>query len=318
MTSKSSYSESTQIGRDLTGFVSWPSHGHLLYLCDTGTLPAYVGGNFICDNCKSSFPRSYAYHCSTCNYDVCQACFNGFTSVPSPMPVYPTAPPIPSNQGRICSHHSHPLYCVDPRATYPLLEGCWVCNRCQSKGYPSTTLYHCSLCNFDLCDSCINTRQPIIQPILQPILQPIIRPVVNSPRLNAYYTSKHTHPLYLSDPRMTYPTCSGSWICDYCRKNGSPASVMYHCDLCDYDLCDSCLRPSPTPPSPYAYHTVHHPHALYLADPVITYPFSSGSWTCGRCRRSGQSSSTMFHCSSCNFDLCNVCLRNIPSTKAPR
>jgi len=235
--------------------VSWPFHSHLLYLTNTKTLYPEYNGNYKCDGCATDQPRGFAYHCSTCRYNVCQKCFHQRGSQP------PVNPPVITNTPVIVFHP----------------------------------------------DPIINNYPPPPEPIYIP------PPVPISPQSNAYWSSYHSHPLYLSDARVTYPSSNGNWICDYCRKQGNATMVMYHCNSCNYDLCDNCVHcPSSLPQN--ALWSSYHAHPVYLSDPRVTYP-SNGNWRCGHCRKKGSKTAIMYHCGQCQFDLCDKCIhRTNPRT----
>jgi hypothetical protein len=70
-----------------------------------------------------------------------------------------------------------------------------------------------------------------------------------------------SHVLYLTDASLAYPDSGGLWHCDNCTDTSptvkalTSSDVMYHCSICQYDLCQKCYRekdPLPrlqTPPS---------------------------------------------------------------------
>lgn len=120
----------------------------------------------------------------------------------------------------ICAYHVHPVIMVnDPKLIYPP-SGQWFCDVCHTASLPSSVMYHCMTCGtFDMCTACF-TQGSSISPI---------------------HTSRHAHPVTLSDPNHIYSKYRGKWHCDVCRKNNQPE--MYHCFVCqDFDMCGSCRR----------------------------------------------------------------------------
>jgi hypothetical protein len=80
-------------------------------------------------------------------------------------------------------------------------------------------------------------------------------------------------------------------------------SYPAHCSSCNFDLCDNCIKP---------YRSTYHPgHVLFKADSNVTYPRFNGGWRCDRCSRSfiPQMNNAPFHCSQCEFDLCDSCMK---------
>ena len=80
-------------------------------------------------------------------------------------------------------------------------------------------------------------------------------------------------------------------------------SFPAHCSSCQFDLCDNCIKP---------YRSTYHPaHIMYKADSNLVYPGFNGGWRCDRCSRSfiPQMNNVPFHCSQCEFDLCDSCMK---------
>lgn len=80
--------------------------------------------------------------------------------------------------------------------------------------------YHCSECrNFDVCPHCY---LPLVTPL-------------------------HGHALYKANPDNVYAHFNGGWKCDHCSSaHNNPTSDTYpwHCQTCEYDLCQMCARHS--------------------------------------------------------------------------
>ena len=83
--------------------------------------------------------------------------------------------------------------------------------------------------------------------------------LVMSLLMNDYTTHTPLHPhhiLHRTDPAQSYPQSGGVWHCDNCtnrhpHQTQTPLTSdapMYHCDTCQYDLCETCYnnqRPRP-------------------------------------------------------------------------
>lgn len=168
-------------------------------------------------------------------------------------------------------HPNHLLYLTRPISP-------WRCDVCKREsGYlQDVQCYHCEPCDFHLCKKCF--------------------PVLKS--------SLHEHTLQRTDVTYVYYESKGEWACDVCRHNNGPGNYYpAHCSSCKFDLCDNCLKP---------WRSTSHPgHILYKADSNIVYPTFNGGWRCDRCSRSfiPQRNNTPFHCSQCEYDLCDDCMR---------
>ena len=59
------------------------------------------------------------------------------------------------------------------------------------------------------------------------------------------------------------------------------------------------------------YRSTHHVpgHVLHRADSNATYPQHNGNWFCDRCRQRYNSKHAPYHCSQCEYDLCESCMK---------
>ncbi|XP_028392354.1 E3 ubiquitin-protein ligase Mdm2-like isoform X2 [Dendronephthya gigantea] len=177
-------------------------------------------------------------------------------------------------------HPNHQLYLVTPTSQWR----CYVCKRPNTE-IKETVCYNCEICDFLLCKNCSSD--------------------INS--------QLHQHTLLRTDVRLVYGQSSGDWRCDICGNNNGPGDFYpAHCQQCQFDLCENCLKP---------YRSTYHgeEHLLYKADSTITYPLYHGGWRCDRCLRSfaPHENNIPFHCSQCEFDLCPSCMNTtgMPSNK---
>ncbi|XP_028398693.1 ZZ-type zinc finger-containing protein P35G2.11c-like isoform X2 [Dendronephthya gigantea] len=165
-------------------------------------------------------------------------------------------------------HPNHPLYLVTPATPWR----CNVCNSCNANS-KNNLCYHCEICDFRMCKKCFPCM----------------------------YSKLHVHPLLRTDVRLVYHQYNGEWNCDICGNSNGPGHwYPAHCQSCQFDLCDNCIKP---------YKSTYHQHPLYKADSKVTYPEYNGGWRCDRCLRDFQVNNNPFHCSQCGFDLCNNCMR---------
>ncbi|KAK3736136.1 hypothetical protein QZH41_015532, partial [Actinostola sp. cb2023] len=77
---------------------------------------------------------------------------------------------------------------------------------------------HCSsTCEFDVCSSC----------------------------MKEYRIPSHIHPLVKADANVVYERFSGHWRCDNCGVVSSNPNIdnkPWHCQHCEYDLCNNCMQ----------------------------------------------------------------------------
>ena len=87
-----------------------------------------------------------------------------------------------------------------------------------------------------------------------------------------------------------------------CSNCLEPLSLIekpaFHCNDCDYTVCQSCDNPKSHPAHPH--------HDLYYASP-------DSSWFCNICRRgfTADIQGILLHCEECNFHLCKKCYADV-------
>lgn len=123
------------------------------------------------------------------------------------------------------THQLHPHGLVkDVRAANVLLH----CSACNKSLFNDRYCCIYPECSFFLCNDCFK---------MPPKTHPL----------------HPTHPLYMSNSSLVYPESGGNWHCDNCNGTHPQATpltskdVMYHCDTCQFDLCQKCYKYDPTP-----------------------------------------------------------------------
>ena len=212
-----------------------------------------------------------SWHCSKCQIDLCPDCKEGrWTHV--------------LHKG--CQHTMSP---VDPRILYRC-DSEWQCDHCgETKTHGSSlwTLFHCHSCDQDICLDCFSGHKHHLhhhglirveggradQPPCQvchrkePYHYTCRIPSCQFTLCQRCYTSDApSHPLHphhilhRTDPAQSYPQSGGVWHCDNCTNRHpqhrqtplTSDAPMYHCDTCQYDLCETCYnnqRPHPLVPN---------------------------------------------------------------------
>ncbi|XP_046846112.1 zinc finger protein 62 homolog isoform X2 [Xenia sp. Carnegie-2017] len=120
--------------------------------------------------------------------------------------------------------HPHPLLHTDTRYTYPQTNGEWNCDICRNNNGPGHYYpAHCALsCEFDLCDNCLKPYRSTFHP---------------------------AHAMYKADSNVVYASFNGGWRCDRCSQSFNPHNnnIPYHCSICEFDLCESCMKTTADP-----------------------------------------------------------------------
>ena len=251
----------------LPSLTEHPYHRHCLKKRVAEEIYPSSRGRWFCDVCKMhssalltlTGKNPSPWHCDECSFDLCNDCYGIVAK----------------------THHPHPLAKVEPRS--PDVYGpkaTWTCNRCR-KWNPEAISYHCAACKYDLCSNCyFACAHPL-----------------------------HVHPLVLAEGSVCYPEAMyrGAWRCDHCQKTSTLMADQrpYHCSKCKFDLCQTCFK---------GRKSHLHKHELKLAEGQAVYPSYSGRWICDSCKRMSHLTGEryMWHCSECDFDLCQRCINLDP------
>ena len=152
---------------------------------------AHMSRDWTCDLCHrvDSYGHRERWRCWECDFDVCGDC------MAEPATIVDRSGTVP--------RHRHPLEYTRRFS--------WTCDECTT-GYSLKSSYHCSTCDYDVCDRCVVDRTQIIS------------------------VPRHSHAL----ARIVYPTIK--WKCDGCHEDGSAAPASrWRCLTCsDFDLCNAC------------------------------------------------------------------------------
>lgn len=210
-----------------------------------------------------------------------------------------------------CCPQGHSLgFLAEP----PYLQGTFVCDKCR-KG-TSGPVYHCQLCEFDICSSCASTSSststsgatstshslPVIDSTSTPWPSDVQETSERCPPLLNCGDVFHSLELL---PRPPYP--GGTYTCDLCLKEGE--GQHYHCTSCrTFDLHPACARIT-TEIKSFA-----HPHGL-----VLQPPYSRGANAmCDGCLEGLAGSQWVYRCSvGCDFDLHALCSKLAQKIRHP-
>ena len=241
-----------------------PFHHHRLKKAVVSLIYPETEGQWRCDACQKVFTELTAptsHHCPQCEIDICDKCFTG-------------------SWKHVLHSIYHSLKPVDPRLAYRKYTS-WFCDACEREFTSSDTetLFHCSVCQYDICsdcfrgnkhhlhqhplclvsknthggDCCSNCSNYIVEQQYRKCRDPNCcfslcgLCYLSPPKYHPYHRD---HPLTLCDAGDVYPQSAGFWHCDNCT-NANPyrqqvalpaTQPMYHCDICDYDLCENCYK----------------------------------------------------------------------------
>ena len=206
-----------------------------------------------------------------CLIDLCKECFFG------------------EWKHRLHYNGQHNLIPIDPRIEYRCYSN-WSCDICNTKGTHGSqlwVLFHCKQCQVDICSNCFKGHTHHLHPHGLIREKKSTNSLLNCSHCErrlanneAHYscpfiectfhlceqcfkTPPKPHPLHpnhilqCSKSDQVYPETGGIWHCDNCSETHSQTTPltsndeMHHCKICQYDLCRSCYRYTPTPPSPW-------------------------------------------------------------------
>lgn len=243
-----------------------PFHKHRLKRAHASILYPEASGQWRCDACKRVFTElteQDCYTCQDCHVDLCTNCYKGRW------------------RHALHNSDSHTLMPVHPEIKYHYYYD-WSCDNCYRVFHSANTpevLFHCQDCQYDLCPDCFTGKKHhlhqhnLVEVSRRHIRQRCseCRDVITERHARVcrdlacdftlcdrcYYTSKPkphpfhpAHPLELCDAAEVYPQSAGMWHCDRCTSNDSrkepsplsPQNPMYHCEICQFDLCQQCYQ----------------------------------------------------------------------------
>jgi hypothetical protein len=135
-----------------------------------------------------------------------------------------------SNANKNVKEHDHYL-------VYLITNFDWKCNLCNNNYIKNNPRYHCSLCDFNMCDQCYSNNKEY--PKMKEFPSGIITPSNSSVNINYLDAAYHKHKLlFCRTSRNTKEL--NSWICDNCRQSFNNENWSFYCTNCDFDLCCSC------------------------------------------------------------------------------
>ena len=256
-------------------------HHHTLKPANSWVIYPHTNGDWRCDGCQRVFDPTdtdrWTRHCEKCLVDLCDVCF--------------------STGWKHGLHPAHRLFPADARLVHRRME-VWFCDNCGEERYVRSSdvqkTFHCSTCpgqGIDVCPSCFAG-------------------------LKYWHHQHNLVPVINLQPKRQF-------VCSMCQRNADRFD-KYNVHVCvqgdcEFALCGHCVRQNP-PVHPL------HPHPLHCCDSSTVYPNSDGLWHCNNCTESDplrrsitrSPAEPMYHCSLCEFDLCQNCYEShAPSGSLP-
>lgn len=286
-TSSSAKSESSRIdagNSSSSGIVAFRcSRNHLMERL-LRQLPnvASAHSTICCDRCQTkkleTLPQAY-WHCPSCNYDVCHACFEFTKENPSPL----------------CPKSQHSMVRMDwKRPGKYSAGGTITCDLCRHSGLERTQYWHCEQCgNFDMCMTCSENR--------------ISGETLTSERICEKPVRCRVHHNMQKFQESKPPYYNNIVACDICSTSPLERSQTpyWHCASCKFDICPSCSSQiqSNDPPFCSKDHSMVH-----LKNKVPRY-YNKGNVNCDVCGYMNLQKEEYWHCHECGYDMCKSCKR---------
>ena len=128
----------------------------------------------------------------------------------------------------------------------------------------------------------------------------------------------HPHSLILSNAEMKRKK-GGCWFCDICQNKDQcflNNTLSFHCNECDYDLCELCIAKhnykyvneqmlKKAPKGQKVYVSLHDHFLLLTGKEGRNY--KGEGWLCDICKVHANASVYSFHCKKCGYDVCLKC-----------
>ena len=111
----------------------------------------------------------------------------------------------------------------------------WSCDECKQKYNKKVGRYYCSICNYNMCDQCIENQD---YKKMKPFPEDAV-PSNENVTENVKKGSHHEHQLVYCTTKRT--CISSAWICDVCKKDFNRDKWSFYCTCCDFDQCFECM-----------------------------------------------------------------------------
>ena len=131
--------------------------------------------------------------------------------------------------GKKINEHEHKLI-------YTITNFPWSCNTCKKKFQKNESRLYCSICDYNMCNSCRKEKKYYIIANIPKDTEP------SNKKVNKKFIKYKGHEHRLSYCRTKRTILHGGWLCDKCRDEFSNKIWTFYCTNCDYDLCSKCAE----------------------------------------------------------------------------
>ena len=131
--------------------------------------------------------------------------------------------------GKKINEHEHKLI-------YTITNFPWSCNLCKKKYQKNESRLYCSICDYNICNSCRKEKKYYIIANIPKDTEP------SNKKVNKKFIKYKGHEHRLSYCRTKRTILHGGWLCDKCRDEFSNKIWTFYCTNCDYDLCSKCAE----------------------------------------------------------------------------
>ena len=131
--------------------------------------------------------------------------------------------------GKKINEHEHKLI-------YTITNFPWSCNSCKKKYQKNESRLYCSICDYNMCNSCRKEKKYYIIANIPKDTEP------SNKKVNKKFIKYKGHEHRLSYCRTKRTILHGGWLCDKCRDEFSNKIWTFYCTNCDYDLCSKCAE----------------------------------------------------------------------------
>ena len=119
--------------------------------------------------------------------------------------------------------HSHSLIYINYIGKSKEYINCnWICNICRQSYNKNIPNYYCRKCNYDVCDDCFENYNQFY---------------IGQKKMSKYHEHSLNYTDYLGKIEVYK---KGNWICNICKKNYSQYIPNFHCEKCNFDICNNC------------------------------------------------------------------------------
>ena len=119
---------------------------------------------------------------------------------------------------------------------------------------------------------------------------------------------------------MWAAAAKSEWICDVCKSQHPIGEVCFSCRKCNFDVCNSCIPSYDVQPQSQHGNGAVRPQQYNVRCPAghaLTGAPMPSEWNCDTCSSGHRLGETSYGCRTCNFDMCEACVRKSSAPSQP-